>query len=719
MPREVSSETDIDPVSIFGAAGVERFRRVWPDYEPRPQQERMAGAVHSALRDGRSLLVEAGTGVGKTLAYLLPLLEYGEREDVRVVVSTETRSLQQQILEKDLPTARKILGRDIPAELCLGASNYVCKRRLAGVLDEGSFGPEMMDSIEEFLAWEKRTETGVRHEYTGPASPEFWRKIGRDPDDCLGGRCPNFDVSYYFLAKRRWQDARLLVVNHSLLSYHFAYGRRLLPEFSHVVVDEAHRFPEIFHGAFAEAASFREMQIMITELGRKGHADESRAFESFRDALIEALPLKPGENLRCGGAGLELAAGRDFVSALDRGQRYLKQKLQQLSQQQQLSLGDSEDRNQTNVDAMEVQALSNRLSRVTSLVNTLLDGAPESEDRVFWLSRAAEERRRRRSSKKDRGERNDAPDYRLQRAPLYPGALIRRNFLKEVRTVVFTSATLTTRGGAPRETSGNQTKAETIHPAFAYFAREIGCDDGGDSGEVAPPLSLQLDSPFDYRRRALLYLPRDMPDPAREEERFHQAAAREIERLLLLSRGGAFVLFTSGRSLRAVQALMSGERRYAGDEDDHAAYEIINQLEHGASTALLKFLQAERGALFGLATFWQGIDIAGDRLRLVILVRLPFRVPDEPLLAARMEREKESGGDPFRSLQLPAAVISIKQGFGRLIRTHNDRGIVAILDPRIRTKNYGKGILRALPPARIAASSFEEMVQIRDELFGD
>ncbi|MCR9144513.1 MAG: ATP-dependent DNA helicase [bacterium] len=691
-------------------------------YNYRPQQEAMARAVAGTLaradQEGapQSLLVEAGTGVGKTLAYLLPLLERAIQDNTRVVVSTETKSLQSQLLEKDLPIVQKLLGRRIKSEICLGASNYVCKRKLSKVMAEGSFGPEMAGRTDAFLDWESGSQAGLRSEYRGYASPAFWRKVTRDPDDCLGSRCPNYDISYYFLAREQWRQAQLLIVNHSLLASHFALEGRFLPEFSHLVIDEAHRFPEIFHGAFVNEFAFSEIQSLAQDAGRRG-VDLSSLFEAFRDHLQNLIPLQRGTHVRRQ-TGLDFPGGHALRSGVVRAEQIVKLQLEEVKAQQELGFGEAPDaqgagsepaRLQQSVEFIELQSMSQKLARLRALLDALLHGA--GREAVFWLSRESGPAAEATSDRSSAASREASSGYWLHLAPLYPGRLFRDAFFsREMRATIFTSATLTT--------------GPANHPeAFRYFGGEVGLIEAparasdtvsepglpaaaadhppGAGAPIPVPETLQLDSPFDYASRAILYLPPGMPDPAREEQRFHEAAAREIERLLLLSRGGAFVLFTSVRSLRAVQAyFQNAERRYAGEEGDEAAFEIFSQLDQGPAAALARFREHPRGALFGLATFWQGIDVPGDMLRLVILVRLPFRVPDEPLLAARMEREKSEGRDAFGGLQLPAATLSIKQGFGRLIRTATDRGMVAILDPRLQTKGYGKKILAVLPPAR-------------------
>ena len=642
-------KTSLDPTAAFRRDS-DVFRSIWSSYEYRPQQEKMATSVEDALEERRHLLVEAGTGVGKTLAYLLPILAYALENEVRVAISTETRSLQKQILEKDIPLAEKILGKSIQAEICLGASNYVCKRKLEKVVREGSFDPDMQDHLAAFLDWEKKTPTGVRQDYDGEATWNFWDMTTRDADDCLGSRCPNFESSFYFVAKERWKRANVLIMNHSLLSSHLAMERKLLPEFECLVIDEAHRFPDIFASAYQNSASFSEAQSLI-KVCMEYDVDGPAAFEAFQTEFTNNYSLRPGERKRIH-EKIKYKSLKNLLSSLDK----MSARLDEIVSGEEKLFKESDEM----VQNEKMLQLSARLARVNDLRIVLGSfAAGPGDENVHWITRPE----------------NDARmNYFLTEAPVSTSGKIERDLLSQYPTVIFTSATLSTAGP----------------DAFAYFKKEI----GAEFLESDRLKTIRLDSPFDYKKNCVLYLPSNIPDPSQSEEDFHRMAAQVITHVVRLSRGGAFVLFTSGRSLRAVRELIN-------EDESEKNFNILSQLELGPARALSEFLRGEQSALFGLATFWQGIDIPGDALRLVILVRIPFRVPDDPILEAKMEREKQAGRSPFGTIQLPQAVISVKQGFGRLIRTHQDRGAVVILDPRITTKSYGKTILNALPPCRV------------------
>ena len=753
------------------------FSDIWPAYQWRPQQEEMARGVTRTLREDNILLVEAGTGVGKTLAYLLPLCYYALENDVRVAVSTETRSLQKQILEKDIPTIEKILGRSIAAEVCMGASNYVCKRKLSRVVERGDFGPDMAEHLSDFIDWESATEAGSRQDYTGFVTNDFWNRVTRESDNCLGRRCPNYDESYYFVAREKWKRAKVLIVNHSLLSAHISMEGKLLPEFKHVVIDEAHRFPEIYLSSFQNNMSLGELYTLFKGLGAVATPFQD-TLEAFHKEVRDSLDLFPGRSKRLK-TGLNTVHGGELIKNIEGLVKDTEQKLEGLGKGNHKLFGDDEDEGEAElegsaledddgVDSMDELKLKTtmRLERLRNVLHVLgeIVKGPGHEE-VHWVSRR----------EKDRNHY-----YEMTLSPVYTGDLMRVNFLDDFKSVIFTSATLSSSGKDPfayfkRElgvfadpdlTLPEENFRRVEKDAFADSVRstmntladeeraleesekppplkprrtrsgpsaansEIGESDteeesgSGDETEVDEEeleeeqfrpahsrlMSLWLDSPFDYSRRSILYLPRSIPDPTKEEEQFHQAAARLIAYLLELTEGGAFILFTSQRSLKLVHELLEES------EEMDKSVELFSQSRLGAPAALAGFMESKQGALLGLATFWQGIDIPGDKLRLVILVRLPFRVPDEPVLEARMDLARNKGGNPFFNLQLPQAIIALKQGFGRLIRTAADRGAVCIIDPRVTTRSYGRDIISALPPAR-RAMKFGELKRAYLELF--
>lgn len=616
-------------------------------YRPRAAQKSMARAVEKALYDQEILLAEAGTGTGKTLAYLIPLLEFAKQTDTRVVVSTETRSLQSQLLDKDIPLVERILGEPARAELCLGASNFICKRKMSGAVDRGELllaGPE----LDRLIAFEAATSTGIRAEFDGVLPESVWKAVTREADNCLGRKCHNYAESFYFVARERWKNARLLITNHALLASHMALDGKLLPDFSAVVIDEAHRFPGAVLDAMKSSVPLNELAGLIRQAGRAGESAR-RSLESFR-AEVE---IRYTASSRLRGPMLPESAAMlaDQIAGLESN---LRNDL-------------DEEGNAQGEAGLKAQMLLNRLGQARGVIESF--GAGPEEESVHWLT--LDEQR--------------IPS--LHRSPLSASAHIRNGLLTRTHTVVFTSATLSSSGPRP----------------FAFFAGECGAE--GIEGRQTR--YFKVSSPFDYQENCLLFLPDEIIDPG-DEDRFPEDCAYWIDRLVEMTQGGAFVLFTSKTSLKRTHAVLK-------EKPSGRKFEIHSQVELGARNALRRF-EESGGVLFGLATFWQGVDIPGDRLRLVVLVKLPFQVPDDPIVQARTEKLEKKGKSPFVLLQLPHAVLSMKQGFGRLIRTEQDRGVVAILDSRIRTRRYGPEILSALPPARVL-SSFEDLEASYARLF--
>jgi len=607
----------------------------------------MADAVFTALVRDEIIMIEAGTGVGKTLAYLLPLIFHSVQNDVRVAVSTETRSLQKQILEKDLPVVEKLLGIEIEAEICMGASNYLCKRKLKDVLKKGDVGNDMVSYLDDFLSWEESTETGNFLEYEGRLSTSFRLKTARDPDGCSGKKCPYFNISHYFRARERWKNAKLLILNHSLLASHIALEKKLLPDFDCLVIDEAHRFPDIFSRSFENSADFLEIDKVISEAKL---LELKPLFESFRNDFQSQYFLFPGQTSRLK-EKVDHPDLKKMIEQLDLAEQDLTRQIDELNE-----MTGSEVLDEITI----LSILRKRIISISALFQSLSENPGDRT--VHWIRR---------------NENDIKMNYSLHMMPLNTGNMIRSSLIDSFSSLILTSATLTT---------GD----------FAYFAEQNGCSirTGDRRGNLPERLfTLKLDSPFDYNNRLLIYLPQNMPDPSVSEGSFLQRVSEELKNMIELTAGGTFVLFTSNRSLKKVHDIIKDDVRFP--------YEIISQLDRGASQALSEFLSKKDSVLFGVSTFWQGIDIPGDDLRQVVIVRLPFQVPDNPLIEAKTEIARQNGVNTFISLQLPHAVILMKQGVGRLIRKNTDRGIVALLDPRILSRTYGKNILQSLPDGQI------------------
>jgi ATP-dependent DNA helicase DinG len=592
---------------VFGAGGA--LARALPGYEPRAEQAALAAAVERALDLGEHLIAEAGTGVGKSLAYLVPALESGQR----VVVATATKALQEQLLEKDVPVAAEAVGRPVAVVVLKGRQNYLCRRQLQG------FQPFLLAGGQDARAWEAMqgwladTETGDRAELPLEPSDALWAELAVGPDRCSGRRCPFHGTCFAEAARARAADADLVIVNHALYFAHVASGGGVLPEHDAVVFDEAHRLEE-------SAASWLGGRVSRAGLRRLA-ADIERA---CRDAQKPA-PGRALDRVERGGERLLRAV------APPAGRTRLRELPGDAAQLLAGALGDLADELQGQGE--ELDALARRSLAAAAQVEACLD--PDERERVVWSE----------------------PDA-VAWAPVDVSAELRDRLWDDGPTAVLVSATLTTGEDA------------------TFVRRRLGVDRARET---------VVGSPYDFRTQALLYLPASMPDP--RSEVFAERAAEEIVELLTLSEGRALVLTSSYRALDAYRERVRGRVPYA----------VLVQGEAPRERLLERFRAEVDSVLLATSTFWQGVDVPGEALTLLVIDKLPFSAPGDPLHEARCEAVERAGGDWFRDYALPTAVLQLRQGFGRLIRGHADRGVVAILDPRLRTKGYGRAFIGALP----------------------
>ncbi|MCK6572099.1 ATP-dependent DNA helicase [Myxococcota bacterium] len=626
-------------------------------FEPREGQRALARAVASVFAEGGVLLAEAGTGTGKTLAYLAAAVATGRR----VVVSTATRTLQDQIVRKDVPRLQAAVGADVVAAVLKGRSNYLCLWRLEPfrlLPGDGLRGTART----RLLRWAEETTSGDRAEHDAlPEDHPVWDRLTTTSETCLGGRCPHYARCFVTRARGAAEAADLVVVNHHLYFGDAAIraaGGALLPEHDAVVFDEAHAVPEI-------AAQFFGAQVSTQRLA---------GFLADLEAALGAAPptFEGGAGVRT--AALGVAGAAEALFGALRG-------------------GAAAPRDSTRLpfgaDALTPAIRDAHLALDATLLEVFdgLDGAGDAPGtEALGLLRA------RAGALRDDLERLLEPstpgwvffrDVRptgvsLSGQPIEPAEPLRRHVLPAAEAVVFTSATLTVGGG------------------FDYLRARLGLE--ADEFEGRPVATAAFESPFDYATQARLYLPAGLPLPDAPE--FTEALVGHVRALTALTRGRAFVLFTSHRGLDAAHARL----RAADAPDGPFPFPLLRQGEAPRTALIERFRETPGAVLLGTSTFWEGVDVAGDALSLVIIDKLPFESPGDPVLQARLERCRERGGNPFMELQVPAAALALAQGFGRLIRTRTDRGIVAVLDPRLTSRPYGRRMLAGLPPAPVVTT---------------
>ena len=628
-----------------------------PHYEDRAEQRLMSEAVARAIDDARPLIVEAGTGTGKTLAYLIPALLSGKR----VVVSTGTRTLQDQIARHDVPLLRSILPRPFDAVVLKGVNNYLCKRKLAEAFAH-STTPDV--SLAALVDWAEHTETGDRAEVEWLAeSAPLWAEVTTTPDARIGPRCPHFERCFITQARRRAEQAQLVLVNHHLYfadrSLRAAYpGAKVLPDHDAVIFDEAHQLEDVATEHFGARVSTAKLGDLL----RDAHVTLARmplwTGRASVDVIqtVERASLALFALLRTALVASDTGEGRVILppGLFDHPDRQaawfrLDTALEDLARAAE---GESEPSPDEEDDPMAgsraaLAGLARRARGVRDDLATIAEQRQKSH--VYW------------------GETRPTGTF-LSASPIDVADLVRRHVISSGPVPVFTSATLAAGG------------------ALAYTRQRLGLDDAEE---------LIVDSPFDYATQAMLYVPRDLPPVL---DGFSPAAAARVTELLAITKGRAFLLFTSHRALREAQARLAA-----------LPYPRLVQGDMPRAALIDRFRSTPNAVLLGTASFWEGVDVPGDALSLVIIDKLPFAPHTDPLVAARMQARAELGEDPFQSIQLPSAAIALKQGFGRLIRRRDDRGIVAILDGRIVTKTYGRVFLDTLPANLPRTSALEQV----------
>lgn len=725
-PPEPRVRTPLDPQEVEAlVAPGGALAALHPDYEDREGQRRMLRLVTERYNDGGVGLVEAGTGTGKSLAYLLPAALWARLNGERTVISTATINLQEQLVGKDLPLVRRVLGEPLEWALVKGRGNYVSIRRAHLAAESGPmlFEDDRSKELEALVEWIRTTEDGSLSDLPVMPSDEVWEEVRSDPDICLRSRCPHFQRCFYQSSRRRAARAELLVVNHHLLFTDLAVrratlnhrGPAVLPAYDRLILDEAHNLEDAATSHLGVEVTRSALFRLLARLDRRGRGVltavhqalakggveaariRRRIEERVRPALEEArdaagrfvddmeglVPGDRGEAVRIGGVGglpepLDDDVIRERLERLLGALAHLEQEVEGVRRGLELdeTLG-----SRLEGRLLDLQSAVRRLAAQRFALRLVLSPSEEEAGaHVRWLEI------------RGRGAR---ANLALAAAPIDLGPLLRESLFERTGTTILTSATLATRR------------------SFDFIRSRLGLDStvlamSGNQLEVTDAI---MPSPFDFQDQSMLGIPTDLPDVRRGDARFQEETARVTEALASVTEGGIFALFTSHRALRTVA-------RHLRERGVEARWPLFVHGEDARWRLLEAFVASGNGILLGTASFWEGVDVPGRPLRGLIIQKLPFRVPTEPVTAARVEAIEGRGGNPFWEFMLPLAALRLKQGFGRLVRSREDRGAVLLLDARAVRKRYGPYLRESLPPAPLVKGPWADVERAVKRFYG-
>lgn len=625
-------------------------------YEERIQQIEMTKAVEEAIQEEEHLIVEAGTGIGKSLAYLIPFIYWAVEEKNRILISTYTKTLQEQLIKRDLPFIKDTLKIDFDFALVVGEENYLCLRKLNRARTYGLLDTKKeVSQLGRILQAQSYLSRGLKSELDFEPLAKVWSRVCRNADLCLGKKCFYQSNCYYLKAKKKMYKSQILVLNHHLFFAHLASGEKVLPPFKGIVFDEAHNLEEVATSFLGIKISPAEINLLLNLLSSP--ATQKGLFSRIKDLkeekrnslerLVEEVKTASEQFFSRLGEKLE----EDNVKQRIRKKGFVDNLLDNPLSNLIFGLNSLLDEQKDEEMRLEISSFFSHCLEIKDNIRRVIE--QEEKDYVYWV---------------ETFPRRNITTYTLNAAPINVAHQLKTRVFDRVKVIILTSATLASNG------------------SFAFIKERVGLKEGKE---------LLIDSPFDYSKQALLYIPSQMPDPWQEVSEYFLRVAQEVKNILKIVKGSTFVLFTSFQML---------DRIHEEIKENESNLKILKQGDLPRYQLLEEFKKNEGSVLLGTSTFWQGVDVPGEALQCVIITKLPFAVPNEPIVEAKIEFLRAQNKNPFLHYQLPQAIVLLKQGFGRLIRSRKDKGIVAILDPRLKTRHYGKMFFRSLPRCEITSN---------------